>query len=329
VSARAALALAVSLAAAAAGCGRAGEQARDETVARAAPATIQGGVIVEPPELGIGDTATVEIAVVTPPDHRVAPLAAPESVPGLWVLSAETLPVRREPGRLVHRTRFLVRARATGDFAWPAQEAQVETPDGERVPVALAARPLRVVSVARELPERTTPFGFREPREPGRVRGFLLPAAFGAAAALAALALAGYARRSRPSPAATPSPAPAAPEGLAAAPARAAQTALAGALARLEREPVEAANAASAALRGFVEHVTGVQASRATTEELVAIHPPFLLETRWPEWLALLAALDAARFRAAALETAAARDGLAAQLRAGVELVARAPGARS
>ncbi|HEX2486460.1 MAG TPA: hypothetical protein VHQ66_14215 [Myxococcota bacterium] len=328
MSARAALALAAALAAAAVACGPREEPAREDAAARVAPATIQGGVIIEPPELGIGDTATVEIAIVTPPDHRVAPLAAPESVPGLWVLSAETLPVRHEPGRLVHRTRFLVRARATGEFAWPAQEAQVETPDGARVPLALAARPLRVLSVARELSERTTPFGFREPREPGRVRGFLLPAVFGAAAALAALGLAGYARRSR-RPAASPAPAPPAPESLAAAPARAAQSALAGALARLEREPVEAANAASVALRGFVEHVTGVPASRATTEELAAIHPPFLLETRWTEWLTLLGALDAARFRAAALDTAAARAALAAQLRTGAELVARAPGARS
>lgn len=292
----------------------------------AAPATLQGGVIVEPPELGIGETATVEVAIVTPPDHRVAPLAAPEAVDGLWVLAAETLPVRREPGRLVHRTRFLVRARATGDFVWPAQQAEIETPAGAIVPLDLAARPLRVVSAARELPERTTPFSYREPTEPGRVRRFLWPAAFGAAAALAAVALAAFARRSRSGAPAAPPPARAAQEGIAAAPARAAQAALAAALERVADDPIAAAGAGSTALRAFVEGATGLPASRATTEEIALRPPPYLLERRWPAWLALLAELDATRFRPGALEAPAARAALAAQLRAGAELVATAPG---
>jgi hypothetical protein len=321
-----ALAVALGLAVALAACERR-DAASAPDAAPAAPATLQGGVIVEPPELGIGETATVEVAIVTPPDHRVAPLAAPESVEGLWVLSAETLPVRRDPGRLVHRTRFLVRARATGEFAWPAQEAEIETPAGESVPLALPARPLRVVSASRELPERTTPFGYREPAEPGRVRRFLLPAAFGAAAALAGVALAAFARRSRSAPPALSAPARPAQEGFAAAAARAAQAALAAALGRLDDEPVSAAGAASAALRGFVERATGVPASRSTTEELTARTPPLLLERRWPEWLALLAVLDAARFRAGALETPAARAALAARLRAGAGLVRSTPGA--
>ena len=318
--ARCALAATLALAA----CGRA---ASPPPPATAAPASIQGGVIVEPPELGIGDTATVEVAIVTPPDHRVAPLAAPEAVEGLWVLSAETLPVRHEPGRLVHRTRFLVRARATGELTWPAQEAVVEKPDGSRVPVPLAARPVRVVSASRELADRTTPFGYREPAEPGRVRRFLLPALFGAAAALAAVALASFARRSR-SPAEAPAAAPPwAPEAVAAAPARVAQNALRAAIERAAEDPVGAADAASAALRDFVERATGVAASCATTEELATRGAPLLLERRWPEWLNLLSELDAARFRAAALAAPAARDALAARLRAGVELVARTPGA--
>jgi hypothetical protein len=315
-----ALAAACALAAAL-GCGR-----PEPPPPPAAPATLQGGVIVEPPEIGIGDTATVEVAIVTPPDHRVPPLAAPEAAEGLWVLSAETLPVRREPGRLVHRTRFLVRARATGELVWPAQEVEVEAPDGTRVPLALAPRPVRVVSAARELPERTAPFGYREPSEPGRVRGFLLPAAFGAVAAFAAVALAAVARRARGARAEAP-PAPAVAEGVAARPARAAQAALLAAIGRAAGDPVGAADAASVALRVFVERSTGAPARCATTEELARLAPPLLLEHRWREWLALLADLDAARFRAAALGTPESRAALAARLRAGLELVARAPGA--
>lgn|GEM_PF-1582616 len=289
----------------------------------APPATIQGGVVVEPPEVVLGQTATVEIAVVTPPEHRVPPVAAPESVPGLWILSADTPPVRREPGRLVHRTRFLVRARETGEHAWPAQTVEVETPSGRRVPLALAARPLHVVSALREFPDRTTPFGFREPSEPGRVRGFLLPAAFGAAVALAAVALAGYARRARDADVA-----PAAAPGVsaAAAPARAAEAALRAAIARGAADPLGAADAASAALREFVERATGLPTRCATTEELAAQPAPALLRRRWPAWLALFAELDGWRFRASGLAAPAARDALAARLQGALELVAGTPG---
>jgi hypothetical protein len=159
------------------------------------------------------------------------------------------------------------------------------------------------------------------------VRRFLLPAAFGAAAALAAVGLAAFARRSRGARAA-PAAAPArAAEGVAAGPARAAQAALLAAIERTADDPIGAADAASVALRAFIERATGVPAICATTEELAGIAPPFLLERRWPEWLALLGELDAARFRAAALAAPAARSALGERLRAGLELLVRAPGA--
>lgn len=289
-----------------------------------APLSIRGGVVIEPPELSIGDTATVEIAVVTPPDHRLEPPATPESAPGLWILSAEQLPTEREAGHWVHRARFRVRARTTGEIAWPAQIVFVVAPNGERVPVSLAERPLRVVDVSREFPDRVEPFSWRGPREPGRARDFLLPAAFGAAAALAALALALFVRRARSagreSAAAQAAEAPASP-------AREAEAALEAAAARIDEDPIAAADAASVALRLYVLRHTGAPAHVSTTEELRGMAPPFRLARRWPELLRLLAHLDSARFRAGALATAAGREALRAELLAAEALVGdAAPG---
>jgi hypothetical protein len=291
----------------------------------AAPLSIRGGVVVEPPELTIGDTASVEIAVITPPDHRLEPPATPESAPGLWILAAEQLPGEREAGRWVHRARFLVRARETGDLAWPAQTVWVVAPKGERIPVSLAERPLRVMPVSREFPDRVEPFSWRGPREPGRARDFLLPAAFGAAAALAAFALAALVRQARRAGREE------APPELAALPesaAREAEASLQAAAARLDADPVAAADAASAALRLFVLRHTGTPAHVSTSEELCALAPPFLLARRWSELLRVLFQLDAARFRAGALATPAGRDALRAELLAAERLVAEAAPAR-
>ena len=292
----------------------------EEPAARpAAPLSIRGGVVVEPPELAIGETATVEIAVVTPPDYRVEPPEAPENVEGLWILAAEQPPTTREAGRWVHRARFLVRARATGELRWPAQTAIVFTPGGERVEVALAERPLRVIEVSREFPGRSRPFGFRQPAEPGRSFGFLLPAAFGAGLALAALALAGLVRRARS--ARQDAERAAAEAELDATPAAEADTALAAAASRVDADPVAAADAASAALRRYVVRRTRAPANVSTTEEIAELPPPFLLARRWPDLLRLLHALDAARFRPGVLAGAAGRDALRAELRAARALV--------
>jgi hypothetical protein len=295
----------------------------DESIPRPpAPLSIRGGVVIEPPELAIGETATVEIAVVTPPDHRLEPPPTPENVEGLWVLAAEQAAPEREPGRWVHRARFLVRARATGQVVWPALTAVVETPAGERVELALAERPLRVIEVSREFPGRTTPFSFRAPGEPGRYRGFLLPAALGAGLALAALALAGLVRRARSARREA--------EGAVAAaasddPAHEARAALAAAAARVEEDPVAAADAASAALRRYVVRRTRAPADVSTTEEIEALAAPFLLARRWPELLRLLRALDGARFRAGALSGPSGREALRAELRAANALVEDGP----
>ena len=58
-------------------CGETNERGEGDAEAPGAPATLRGGVVIEPDRLAIGQTATVEIAVVTPPEHRVRPVAAP------------------------------------------------------------------------------------------------------------------------------------------------------------------------------------------------------------------------------------------------------------
>jgi Prokaryotic lipoprotein-attachment site len=304
-------AVAIALALGLAACGRSGPPLP------AAPLQIRGGVVIEPPEIAIGETADVEIAVVTPPDHQLEPVEAPASLEGLWILAAEPLPTERSGNRWVHRVRFRVRARATGEIAWPAQTAYVTTPAGERVPVPLASRPIRVVEVTEEFPGRREPFSWREPRAEGQARRFLLPAAFGAVSVLAVLGLAGLVRRARRAEAGgDAAPGPAEPTA-----ARRAEADLEAAAARLELDPVGAAHAASLALRRFVLERTGAPAHVSTTEEMRELEPPFLLARRWEELLQRLGALDALRFRALALAGEEGRHALRREIRAARILV--------
>ena len=189
-----------------AGCG-----APDAVPTPAAPVSPRFGAVIEPPELRIGDVAVVEVAIVVPPDHRVQPIPAPDRVPGLWILEAEELPVERSEAHHIHRTQFKVRARKTGEFAWPAQTAIVETEAGERLELVSAIRPLVIHEVTGEFPGRGEPFSFRAPGPRTRDGGFALPALLGAGGTLLALALAGWVRRVRNRPPAVPSAAIAVP----------------------------------------------------------------------------------------------------------------------
>jgi hypothetical protein len=313
-------ALAIGLALGLAACGR------SSAPLPAAPLQIRGGVVIEPPEIAIGETADVEIAVVTPPDHQLEPVEAPANVEGLWILAAEPLPTERSGNRWVHRVRFRVRARATGEVVWPAETAFVTTPAGERLPVPLASRPIRVVEVAEEFPGRREPFSWREPRAEGRARRFLLPAVFGAVSVLAVLGLAGLVRRARRAEAGGEAePGPEEPTA-----ALRADAELEAAAARLDLDPVGAAHAASLALRRFVLERTGAPAHVSTTEEMRALEPPFLLARRWAELLQRLGAFDALRFRALALAGEEGRQALRREIRAARMLVdARAPETRA
>lgn len=288
---------------------------------RRAPVALRAGVVIEPDVIRIGDTAWVEIAVVTPPDYGVRPLEAPAALPGFWVLGAEALPLERSPGRWVHRTRFHVRARETGSFEWPAQTAWVEGPEGATVALPVDARPLHVVEVSPEFTARAEPFSFRAPTAPRAPGGFALPALVGAAATLAALGLVALVRFARRRGATAPAPGP---TGAGGGPWRAAQAALETALAEVEGDAVGAADAGSGALRLFVGRRYGIPAEFRTTEELAALEPPFALGTRWPELIRLLQTFDRVRFRPGAAGDPVERAELGAALRAAQAFVADA-----
>jgi hypothetical protein len=258
----------------------------------AAPVEPRAGWLLEPPRVRLGDVATLERLVVTPPGWSVAPFAPPPVPAGFWLLEAEALPPERLASRWLHRTRLRLRAREVGSFLWPAGEARVQAPDGSPRTLPLAALPLEVVSVLPESPDRLTPFGIRALPEPGRGFGGLLGAAAAgalvAAAALGTLLLvARRARRRAPAPLA---PAPGEP------PDARARAALGRARERLAADPGAAADGISAALRRYLAERFALPAPARTSEELATSPPPFALTTRWPALLALLRALDAERF---------------------------------
>lgn len=258
-----------------------------------APVTLRATVVLEPPRIEVGDLFSVEVAVVTPPGHRVAPAQVPKAVPGLVIVDAERPSVEQEPGRWVHHQRFRARARSTGPFRWPALELGVEAPDGSRQSVTAPERPFEVVSLLEEQPERRSPFSFRSPRlahDAGRSPW--LPALLGSLFTLAALGLVAVVRRVRSGGEAPASHPPEAAE-------RAEVAGLLAALhaAEAEADPVRAADLASEALRAWAaERFRAPLLRWATTEELAARPPPFLLTTRYAALVAALEALDAVRF---------------------------------
>ncbi len=262
-----------------------------------APALPRAALLLEPPRIGIGEVATLEIAVVTPPGHALRPLAMPSSPAGIWILGVESLPVEQQAARWLHRTRVRVRAREVGVTTWPGGVAEVEAPDGTLTSVAIAPLAIEVVSVAPDFPERSLPFGAREPRERDEARGRLLPGvALGGALALAGVAVArrlGRRRARRASGAAPPA------RDLADFPAwDEAREALARARALAPGDPFAAGDAAARALRRYASRRFGVPAEARTSEELAAAPPPFAATTRWPILVSALRELDAHRFRA-------------------------------
>ena len=85
--------------------------AADASAPEPPPMTLRASVVLEPPRIEIGDLFTVEVAVVTPPGHRVAPAQVPKAIPGLAIVDAERPSVSHEPGRWVHHSAS-ARARA-------------------------------------------------------------------------------------------------------------------------------------------------------------------------------------------------------------------------
>jgi len=258
------------------------------------PAEPHGTVVLEPERLGVGDLVTVEIVVVTGPEHRLRPVQLPAAIPPLWLLDAERLPVRRQGERWTHVTRVRARVReAPGAYVWPALEVEWEDPDGASRTLVLEERPFAVISVAGSFPDRVEPFGLRSaaPGPPAR-GGFFGPALVGSAATLLGLAALRLGRRRRAraherAASARPDDTP---------PWITAERDLAAARDHADADPRRAADEAAMALRRYVHRRTNRPVESLTTEEISAQRPPGRLRSRWPELLSLLRQLDGLRF---------------------------------
>jgi hypothetical protein len=257
-----------------------------------APVAVEprAGWLLEPTPIRVGDVATLERLVVTPPGWTVAPFQPGEAPAGFWLLSAEALAPERLASRWVHRTRLRIRAREPGRFEWPAGSAEIEAPGGAKQRLPVDAQPIEVVSVLADAPDRLTPYGVR-PLPAAPARSLLAAAAAGAIGSLAALGLILLIARRRRAGAGATSAEPAGDP-----PELQAHAALARARAALAADPRAAADAASSALRRFLAARFGVPAPARSSEELAALPPPFALTTRWEAVVALLRALDQQRF---------------------------------
>jgi hypothetical protein len=260
----------------------------------AIPAQLSATVVIEPPRIEVGDAFWVEIAVITPPDHRVPLAPIPKAIDGLWVLDAGRPELDRQAGRWVHHQRIRARARAVGEFRWPSVEVPIEAPDGTQHVLNVPARPFSVVSLLAEHPTQRSFFSYREPQaDSDRRSGPWLPGLVGALFALGAVALFSWVRRTRNDDAAR-SP------GDVRLPANGHTERALAALhhaAEAVSDPVHAADLASLALREWASDWGRDAVLRAATaEELANRTAPPLLASRYEGFVALVRELDALRF---------------------------------
>ena len=279
-----------------------------------APVTPQAAVVIEPPQLRVGDVAAIDVVVVTPPGHRVLPLRPPSSVPGLWLLDASALPVEAADGRLLHHTRIRVRARETGSFEWPALRLEVDDPSGVRSELVTTARPIEIVSVLPTFSERVEPFSYRLPATTDDAATSLGSAAAGSLCTLALLAVLALVRRARRRVRARRIEQA---RIAASEPWVEALAALAQARTDTDAHWRDAGSLGSRALRRYLSLRFGVAAESLTSEEVAGLATPFGAGLRWPNVLACLHDLDAERFRAQSDASAAA------QVRAALEAAQR------
>jgi hypothetical protein len=260
----------------------------------AIPAQLSATVVIEPPRIEVGDAFWVEIAVITPPDHRVPSAPIPKAIDGIWILDAGRPELDRQAGRWIHHQRIRARARAVGGFRWPSVELPVEAPDGAQHVLTVPARPFTVVSLLDEHPTQRGFFSYREPQREADLRsGPWLPALIGALFALGAVGLVSWVRRARSDELAF-SPGGVLP------PASGHTTRAIAALrhaAAASRDPVHAANLASGALRGWAaERGRDAALRAATAEELAARAAPPALASRYEGFGTLVRELDGLRF---------------------------------
>lgn len=268
----------------------------------APPVAPQAAVVIEPPQLRIGDVAVVEVVVATPPGARVGPIRAPDPLPGLWLLDSEALPTDTEAAREVRRTRFRVRARETGAFAWPALEIAVEDAEGHATTLTTEPRPFEVVSILPAASDRSEPFSYRLPAPEGGVSPLAVAVA-GVAGAVLALAGVALARQARGRTGTRREAAAGGDER----PWVEALAALAEARALADSDWRLASGLGARALKRYATRRYRLPLAARTTEEVAAFAPAPLLEARWRAALACLEALDVDRFRRDSGEGAAPR----------------------
>ncbi|HEY8492654.1 MAG TPA: hypothetical protein VIN04_02105 [Myxococcota bacterium] len=275
----------------------------------AAPPAPRAAVVIEPPQLRVGDVAMVEVAVTTPPGYALRPVTPPDAalLGPLWLLDAEALPVVKQDQRWLHRTRLRVRAREIGTGTWPSLALELIGPEGARTTLETEPRPFEVVSILPRHADRAEPFPLRLPARDAPLLSPLAAAAGGALAALAAVAAVAALRRGRARAAARAAQAGGVATPAPDAPWHEALAALAAAAAEAEPDWRAAADRCSAALRRYATRRWGFAIECRTTEELAELTPPFALALRWPEALGWLRTLDALRFRPAPAPDAAAR----------------------
>jgi hypothetical protein len=281
--------LCAALLAAAWGC------AEREAPRHLAPAQARAALVLEPPQVAVGDVADVVLSVVTRPGTQVAPPETPPAIPGFWWVERGDQELVKEPERWLHNTRLRIRAVEVGSFEFPGGRVKAASAENAQQEIEYAPLAIEVVSSLGDESAQRVPFGIR--RLPAaRVGAFGAALAFGAGAvtALGVVGVVALARR-RPSPRdadAVPDPGP--------PPWEVARARLAEAEQRLASDPRAALDAVAHALRGFAAARYGADTEARTHEELLAIAPPFLMTTRWTRFVALLRELDGARFPAQA-----------------------------
>lgn len=264
----------------------------------AAPPSLRATLVLEPSSLEIGEVTVVELAVVTPKEHHVLPVA-PVELPGLWLLGVRSLPVSETEDRLVHRTEFRVRPRELGTHTWPEMKVRVELPEGTSETLVLAPREFEVTSVRNRFADRDEPFGIESlETAPAPSGGFGAGVATGIGLSALALLVALALRRAA---------ADRADRAAARALASRAQpkTSLGewstreieNALEMVDDDPRAAANAGAQLLRVFVARRYGAGTEAATTEELARRTPTLTLRSLWPDLVGILNSFDDVRFR--------------------------------
>lgn len=291
-----------------AGCG-------DEPEIRfAAPVQPRAAMLLEPPRLRLGEVATLEFAVVTGPGAELRHFEPPAAPDGLELVGIETPPPEDQGQRRVHRIRLRLRPLRTGSLTWPRSHVVVQEPDSPPRELRIGPRVIEVASVLPERPDRLAPFGVRGP-PPGASRGSWASAALGAAATLALVGLVVLARRGHGRRRRTADEPPA----VGPRPWTRARAELAGVRATAADDPFAAAHRLSTELRRYLGTRYAVDALARTSDELSRAEPPFAVRSHWPGLVALLADLDALRFRPEA--DTDARLALAARLAEALEAV--------